>query len=335
LGRVGELRNLYGPTETTVWSTSEKMTDAEAPIFIGKPIANTQCLVLDDGGNPLPVGAFGELYIAGKGLATGYLGLPEETAARFVEAPNRYGGRMYRTGDLVRWTASGRLEYGRRVDDQVKVRGFRVELGEIEHALRRDERIADCAATVREYGPTDRRLVAHVCYAPGHSMTNSELRRLLRDQLPPFMVPQHFEELDEIPLTPNGKVDRRALESLGRGPGGMVEAVAAPATETQKTLVRIWSGVLDTDRIGRESRFFDVGGHSLLALEVIQLMEEQLGIRVHPQDMWMNNVEQLAARIDQLRGPKPAPANAHPRPQEATRPEQSGGLRRWAKRLRG
>jgi amino acid adenylation domain-containing protein len=334
VGRVGELWNLYGPTETTVWSTSQKMTDAEAPILIGKPLANTQCLVLDDAANPLPVGAFGELYIAGKGLATGYLGMPEETEARFVEAPNGNGGRMYRTGDLVRWTASGRLEYRRRLDDQVKVRGFRVELGEIEHALRRDERIADCVVSVRDYGSADRRLVAHVCYAAGHSMTNSELRRLLRDQLPPFMVPQHFEELTEIPLTPNGKVDRRALEMSGRGPGGMVAQVAAPATETEKTLVRIWSRVLDTNGIGRESRFFDVGGHSLLALEVIQLMEEQLGVRVHPQDMWMNNVEQLAARIDQLQGPKPAPAKAHPRPQEATRSEQGGGIRGWMKRLR-
>jgi amino acid adenylation domain-containing protein len=313
LERVDRLWNLYGPTETTVWSTACRITKVDAGVAIGRPIANTRCYVVDEALRPVPVGAAGELVIAGEGLAAGYLNAPDLTRARYPDASPPIGERVYRTGDVVRWRADGSLEFYKRLDDQVKVRGFRIELGEVEAALRREPSIEDCAVSAQDYGVADHRLVAHILFRPGEVMTSSELRVALREVLPAYMVPQHFEEIEGIPRTPNGKIDRVALEAQRPGWRDADQAIP-PRSDTEREIARIWSDVLQSESISVDGRFFDMGGHSLLALEVIHRMEQALGVRVHPQQMWMNTLEQLAARIDQIGSDGGGPAPSDPEP---------------------
>ena len=307
LERGGALWNLYGPTETTIWSTAERLAPQES-VTIGRPIANTQTYVLDKHLQPMPVGVPGELYIAGDGLARGYRQRPDLTAERFVPNPfGKPGGRMYRTGDLARYLPDGRLECLGRVDHQVKVRGFRVELGEVESALAVHPAIKETVVYAEEVTAGDKRLVAYVVYQPGESLTASELRKLVRTTLPEYMVPSFFVKLDRIPLTPNGKVNRRALPGPFQGAGPERERVA-PQTQTEVRIAEVWQRVLGINDISAADNFFDIGGHSLLSMRVVADIERVLGARLNPRVMFLESLKQIAAQCDRQLGSAGAPA---------------------------
>jgi amino acid adenylation domain-containing protein len=262
------LLNSYGPTETTVgatlWDAAGAGDDPHPAVPIGRPVPNTRCYVLDAGMRPVPVGVPGELWIGGAQVARGYLGRAALTAERFVPEPfgGHAGGRMYRTGDRARWRADGVLEYLGRVDDQVKVRGFRVEPAEIEAALLRHPGVAACAVVARESASGDRRLVAYVVGASDAAALRAHLRRML----PEHMVPGAFVGLDALPLTPAGKVDRRALPAPA-APEGEGRSLK-PATEAEARVAAVWRELLGIERVGMEDSFFDLGGHSLLLVRL-------------------------------------------------------------------
>jgi natural product biosynthesis luciferase-like monooxygenase protein len=274
------LLNMYGPTETTIWSTVHQVTAADSSIPIGRPIANTTVYVLDTAGQPVPQGVAGELYIGGAGVARGYLGRPELTAERFV--PDQFGGdgdRLYRTGDLVRWRADGILEFLGRIDHQVKIRGHRIELGEIEAALGELAEVREAVVMPREDVPGDVRLVAYLITDDADQEPDSrELKEYLRERLPDPMIPSHYIVLDSFPLTPNKKVDRKAL------PAPMDIAPKAPATggggvpvnELEAKVLAVWQEALQLNDISVEDNFFDLGGHSILAVKVHRQLNESL-----------------------------------------------------------
>jgi amino acid adenylation domain-containing protein len=291
----GQVVNLYGPTETTVWSCVSRVRPGEI-VTIGKPIANTAVFILDERGALAPPGAPGELYIAGPGVTRGYFGRPELTAERFVEnrvSPER-GARLYRTGDLVRLSPNGRLVYLGRNDHQVKVRGHRIELGEIESALRRTPGITDAVVAARG-AETDKRLVAYVVTGSGYPGAEG-VRARLRSALPAFMLPASIVCLPALPLTPNGKVDRNALpepaETLER-----LELVA-PRNATEATLCEIWQQALELPKIGVNEDFFDLGGHSLVAVKISNEVWRVFGARLPLAALFESpTVESLAARL--------------------------------------
>lgn len=298
-----ELWNLYGPTEATVWTSAYQVAPAannELPsVLLGRPLANTQLHVLDDTGRSLPIGAYGELWIGGSGLARGYLGDAAQTQARFTH--NREGQKLYRTGDLARWNRQGQIEFAGRVDNQIKLRGFRIELEEIETQLRTHSSIKDAVVVLQDFSATDHRLHAFIVYETGEEPTASELRRHLRQALPDYMMPQQFTALSELPRLASGKINRKLLaQPVSEVKVGHEYIAASSATE--KVLVDIWQAALKRDKVSIDSQFFDIGGHSLLALEVILEMEARLGVRFNPQDMWVNTLEQLAAKIDLVKG---------------------------------
>jgi glyine---[glycyl-carrier protein] ligase len=262
LAHVPTVWNLYGPTETTIWSSIQRITQQQSRIVIGRAIANTQLHILDSGLNPTPVGVAGELYIAGDGLARGYLRRPDHSAERFI--PNPFGppgARMYRTGDLARFLPDGTIDYLGRLDHQVKIRGFRIELGEIEATIAAHPAIREAA--VAAHGDC---LIGYVVpLAPDATLDARTLREHCLNRLPDYMVPAHFVVLDRLPLTANGKLDRKAL--LPPAPSGLGHE--APEGEIEQILADIWAEVLQRDAIGRHDNFFELGGHSLLAVQVI------------------------------------------------------------------
>jgi amino acid adenylation domain-containing protein len=301
-----ELWNLYGPTETTVWSTCGRISDVANGLTIGRPIANTTIHILNNHRNVVPPGIGGEVYIGGAGVASGYLHRPDLTAERFVSNPFS-SGLMYRTGDLARYRRDGDIEYLNRVDTQVKVRGFRIELGEIEAVLARHDAVAEAVVVAREYSAADRRLVAYVRFAAGRHLTNTELRRYLREYLPDYMIPQFLVELDAMPRTPNGKIDRKSLpDPLHHSPVG--ETVIPPRTDAEKRLATIWEKTLSVEKVGIDRNFFELGGHSLLAMQVVFHVEEEFGIRMNPRELILNTLEQLAARLEAASGHLQDPA---------------------------
>ncbi|HEX2077989.1 MAG TPA: amino acid adenylation domain-containing protein [Longimicrobium sp.] len=312
--------NLYGPTETTIWSAVQKVESAES-IHLGHPIANTQLYVLDDTLRPCPAGVPGELFIGGDGVVRGYLRRPALTAERFVPDPfsAEPGARLYRTGDLVRRRADGALEFLGRTDFQVKVRGFRVELGEIEARLAEHPSVAQAVAVVRQDAPGDARLVAYVVPA-GDPPGADVLRRALAQRLPDHMVPSAYVMLDAFPLTPNGKVDRRALpapEARRDLAGGFVEA----ATEAEEKIAAIWREVLGTDRVGVEDNFFDLGGNSLSLIRLAQRLAEAMGSTATAVDLFrFPTVRAQAAHL--AADPEPEPAPAPPGTESAERARQ-------------
>ena len=292
--RARAVWNMYGPTETTVWSTSYALHAPLERVLIGRPLDNTRVYVVDGAGELCPYGVPGELLIGGDGVTRGYLHRPELTAERFHADPFVAGGSVYRTGDIVRLLPDGNLEYQRRTDNQVKVRGYRIELGEIESALERHPAIGQAVVLVREDRPGDVRLVAYPIKT--EEATDSELRAHLRKTLPEYMIPQHFVELSSLPMTPNGKVDRKALPPPG-GPLSREDEYVAPETPEELRLAQIWCEALGVERVSVHDNFFTIGGHSLLALQVIGSIEQTFGMRPSPRVLLLNSLQQVAAQL--------------------------------------
>jgi amino acid adenylation domain-containing protein len=297
------LWNLYGPTETTIWSALKQVeTVNRGVVEIGRPIANTQLYVLDRSLQPVPQGVAGELFIGGAGLARGYLKRAELTAERFIPDPfsQTAGARLYRTGDRTRYLPDGQLEFLGRVDHQVKVRGYRVELGEVEAALRRHERVRDCVVVAREEVEDDKRLVAYVVDGDGPGLDAGELRRVLKERLPEHMVPSLFVLIEELPLTPNGKVDRQALPAPNRTETVGASGYVAPQTPVEEILAGIWAGVLRVGRVGVNDNLFELGGHSLLAMQIISRVREAFGVDLTIQSLFESpTVGEFAYRVEE------------------------------------
>ncbi|MET0396637.1 MAG: non-ribosomal peptide synthase/polyketide synthase [Longimicrobiaceae bacterium] len=301
---VGELHNMYGPTETTVWSATHRIRSADGGIAVGTPVANTRIHLVDRALEPVPVGVRGELLIGGEGVARGYLGRPDLTAERFVPdpfaCPRTAGARLYRTGDLARRRPDGLLEVVGRADQQVKVRGHRVEPGEIEAALEAHPAVAEAAVAAREDAasgmPGERRLVAYLVAAPAAAVPSpAELRDWVRGRLPEYMVPAAFVALDRLPLTPNGKLDRRALPAPDASRRNGERPFAAPRTPAEAALAAVWADVLRVERVGVHDNFFESGGDSILAIQVVA-RAARAGVRVTPRQLFQHQtVAALAA----------------------------------------
>ena len=292
--------NMFGPTETTVWSTMACVD--EGPVTIGRPMANTRVYVLDENRQPVPVGVPGELYIGGDGVAVGYWRRPELTEEKFVEFADE---RVYRTGDRVRYLADGRLEFSARLDQQVKLRGFRIELGEIEAALARHPGVRAAAATIREDEPGDKRLVA---YLVADGVTEEALRETVSRALPDYMVPSRFVLLDALPLSANGKVDRRALPKPGAGQEVDRELFTAPRTDVEEMLAQIYAELLQLERVSSHDNFFHLGGHSLSATRVVSRIRERLGVELPVRALFeAPSIAALARRVENAKqGASPA-----------------------------
>jgi thioesterase domain-containing protein/acyl carrier protein len=298
---------LYGPTDTTVWSTCRRVESVSGPIPIGRPIDNTRVYVLDRSRELVPPGATGELYIGGAGVALGYLNRPELTAERFLADPlsSEPEARMYRTGDAVRFRHDGSLEYLERLDQQVKVRGYRIELGEIEAALAAHTDVARAAVVVREDRPGDKRLVGYVVVKPQRSIDTAELRDHLKKRLPEYMVVAHVVELDELPLTANGKVDKKRLPAPSDVATDRRPAVLQPRTVTERHIAAVWSSVLGVSEVGADDNFFDVGGHSLLAVRLSVELSRAFGIEVSlGQILTGPTIAEIARVVDAGGGPE-------------------------------
>ncbi|MBN1204898.1 MAG: LLM class flavin-dependent oxidoreductase [Myxococcaceae bacterium] len=276
----GEVLNMYGPTETTIWSSLHRVASEQtaAVVPIGRPLVRTQLYVLDGLLQPAPVGVPGELYIGGEGVVRGYLGRPELTAERFVKDPfsPQPGARMYRTGDRARWLADGTVEFLGRVDYQLKVRGFRIEAGEIESALESLPAVRQAVVVAREEEPGDVRLVAYVVPAAEPGPDPVSLRAHLQQRLPEYMVPSAYVELKALPLTPNGKVDRKALPAPSAARSTRATFVA-PQSSLEQQIAEVWQAALKVEQVGVDDNFFDLGGHSLLMVQVHARLREKLG----------------------------------------------------------
>lgn len=298
--RVGKVYNLYGPTEDTTYSTYT-LVPRGAEVTIGRPLPNTQAYILDESRHPLPIGVPGELYLAGDGLARGYFGRDDLTKERFVPNPfaKQAGARMYRTGDLARFLADGNIQYMGRIDNQVKLRGFRIELGEIEAVLTKEPTVQSAVVVVREDNPGDKRLVAYVVRS-GASIPSAELKDLVRKRLPEYMVPSAFVEMKALPLSPNGKINRRLLPApdwAAAESGDVVE----PRNELETKLVKVWQSVLHVPNIGVRDNFFDLGGHSLMAARVLSEVEKITGKELPLSALFRGaTVESLAQLITQI-----------------------------------
>ncbi|MEU4359334.1 non-ribosomal peptide synthetase [Streptomyces virginiae] len=283
-----ELVNGYGPTETTTFATAHRVTeqDCAGPIPIGRPICGATAHILDAVGHPVADGDRGELWIGGSRLAHGYTGLPELTAERFVEHPAA-GRRLYRTGDIVSLRPDGVLQFHGRNDDQVKVRGFRIEPAEVEHALREQPDVDDAAVTVDGAGTPEARLVAFVVAAPGPVPPGTALRERLTALLPAHLVPDAVTVLDRLPLTPAGKVDRRALTARAHAAESRPTGEPAPRmTPLEQAVAEVWSRALGTEVTHADAEFLLIGGHSLLALVVTEDLREELGVEISLADFF-------------------------------------------------
>ncbi len=306
--------NGYGPTESTVFTTCHPMRSAaevESPLPIGRPIGNTRVAVVDQDLRLCPPGVDGELWIGGDGLARGYLHRPDLTAERFVPDPFwREGERLYRTGDLVRWRPDGALDFLGRVDQQVKLRGFRVELGEIEAALASHPEVGEAAVVVQGEGG-DKRLAA---FWVGRTGAEPDLRAFLAERMPPHMVPGSFTRLDALPLNTNGKVDRRALAALSPAVSREVSALSAvPRTPTEEVLAAIWAEVLGLGQVGIDEDFFALGGHSLVATRLVSRISTDLGVDLSLRAVLEDStVARLAVRVEQARAAGGAGRQAPP-----------------------
>jgi amino acid adenylation domain-containing protein len=311
VGKSSSLWNLYGPTETTIYSTAGRVLPEDAPVSIGRPIANTQIYLLDSRLAPVPVGIPAELYIGGDGLARGYVNQPDLTADKFIPNPfSREGGeRLYRTGDIARYLPDGRIECLGRSDHQVKIRGFRIELGEVEAALAQYPEVRGAVVTAIESGG-DKRLVAYVVPTNEKSVSIESLRRFLKAKLPDYMVPAVFSFLEAFPLTANGKIDRKALPPPDQSRPDLNGAFVAPRTATEKLLAKSWAEVLRLDRVGVHDNFFELGGHSLSAMELISKISAAMNRFLCLKLLFMHpTIAELATALDEV-GPNGPRKNA-------------------------
>ena len=302
LPRCRSLWNVYGPTETTIWSCAHHVRSFDGPVPIGRPLANTQVYLLDGHLQPVPIGVPGELCIGGIGLARGYLMRPELTAERFVRNPfsESPSNRLYKTGDLARYGTDGTIEFLGRMDNQVKLRGYRIELGEIEAVLAQHPGVRRAVADIREDIPGDKRLVAYVVPSDA-SLTSHQLRQHLKAQLPSYMLPSVFVQLDVIPLTPNGKIARSALPiPTFPAAADSSDRFVAPRDEFELRLTELWQELLGTKRISVTDDFFRLGGHSLLAVRLMSKIERAFGRSLPLASVFRaSTIEQLAALIGQ------------------------------------
>jgi amino acid adenylation domain-containing protein len=267
--RCAEVWNMYGPTETTIWSTVHRVLSTDGSIPIGRPIANTQVYVLDAQRRLAPRGVIGELYIGGHGQARGYWGRSDLTQERFVASPFEPGSRLYRTGDLARWLADGTLECLGRIDTQVKIRGYRIELGEVETVLARHEGVRHCVASAYEETPGNRVLVAYFEPRANSAPLLEDLRAHLKKQLPDYMIPSTFVKMETLPVTPNGKIDRKALPSPHGQQVVGLKAFVPPSDLMVQLIANLWSKVLNVQQVGLYDNFFELGGHSLAAARML------------------------------------------------------------------
>ena len=281
LGTVKKVFDLYGPSETTTYSTYT-LRQAGAPATVGRPIANTQIHLLNENRQPVPGGEIGEIYIGGAGVARGYLHRPDLTAEKFIADP--FGtdpeARLYKTGDLGRWRADDNLEFLGRSDHQIKIRGYRVELGEIETVLGQHPAVRECAVIAREDTPGEKRLAAYVVHGSENGVGPVEFRRFLQIRLPDYMVPSAFVPLEALPLTPNGKLDRQRLPVPEPARPELTEGFVAPNTPTEKSVAAVWSEVLGLKEIGLHDNFFELGGDSLMAVRVVSRLRETFAVGV-------------------------------------------------------
>lgn len=302
------LLNTYGPTETTIVASWCELTpensSADQEVPIGRPVRNLSCYVLDKHLQPVPVGVTGELHIGGEGLARGYLNQPEMTDDKFIPDPfsDKPGARLYKSGDLVRFRRDGLLEYRDRVDDQVKVRGYRIELGEVENALMRIDGVDIGAVLMHEAQPGDKRIVAYYVLGADSHTTPTELRNGMREHLPDYMIPQHFVEIDALPMTPNNKVDRKALPNPFGGAEDLHVEHVELENDAERRIAAVWQQVLQTDKISRHANFFDLGGHSLLMMQLIAMMEKELGFAADPRMVVMQDLAQIATEYQKQCG---------------------------------
>ncbi|MGH7824390.1 MAG: non-ribosomal peptide synthetase [Candidatus Binatia bacterium] len=299
----GDLHNLYGPTEATIdatfWTCGRDANRRNVPI--GRPVSNTEIYLLDANWNPVPVGITGEIYLGGKGLARGYWNRPGLTAEKFLPNPfsTEPGSRLYRTGDLARYGADGAVEFLGRIDHQVKMRGFRIELGEIESVLSQHPAVVKSLILIREEAPGDQRLVAYVV-AGGQQADESELRSFVKRHLPEYMAPSAFVTIEAFPLTPNGKIDRRALPAPGSERTDLERTYVAPRDVLEIQLATIWEKILGIEPIGIKDNFFDTGGHSLLAVRLLAQIEKLSGKKLPLVTLFQApTVEQLAKILRQ------------------------------------
>ena len=331
--RYGDVRpllvNMYGITETTVHVTYRpiRQDDLESGqgSVIGTPIPDLQVYILDPNGQPVPIGVPGEMYVGGAGVARGYLNRPELSAQRFI--PDHFvasaGARLYRTGDLARRLENGDIEYLGRIDHQVKIRGFRIELGEIEAGIARHPAIRKVAVIAREDAPGDKRLVAYLVAEHPPADLVDQLRARIRADMPEYMVPAHFVSLEALPLTENGKVDRKSLPAPGFSRPDLARPYAAPRTPTENAIAQIWSAVLGIDRVSIHDHFFELGGDSILSIQVVA-RARQAGLHLTPRDLFKRpTVAQLAEAVAQ------APAQTTDPQETLTGPVLLTPIERW------
>jgi len=301
------LLNAYGPTETTITASCYEIPYGQTsnqPVSIGRAVSRRLMLVLDQNGGIAPIGIAGELYIGGAGLARGYLKRPELTAESFVANPfdDDPDSRLYRTGDLCRWRADGNLEFLGRLDDQVKLRGFRIELGEIELAINAHSSVSQNVVLLREDLPGDKSLVAYLVSTPGVEVETRRVREHLQEKLPDYMVPSIFVALDKLPLTPSGKVDRRALPAPDGVRPELESGYVAPRTNVEETLSEVWQELLGVDQVGIHDNFFELGGHSLVAIRVNARIASELQFNLSVRSLFeAPTIAGLAGKIEELR----------------------------------
>ncbi len=296
--------NLYGPSEDTTYSTFALMEKGsiQKPL-IGQPIANTQAYILDSQMQPVPIGVVGELYLGGDGVSRGYLNRPGLTAEKYIPDPfsPQPGARLYKTGDLARYRRDGQIDFLGRHDHQVKLRGYRIELGEIEAVMAQHPAVAEAVVMAQSDGRSGKQLVGYIVAAPEQTLLIGDLRQYLKTRLPEYMVPSLFVELETMPQTPNGKVDRRALPLPAADRSHITIAYVAPRTPTEELIAGIWADILDISRVGIEDNFFELGGHSLMATRIVSRIRQSLQINLPLRALFeAPTVAELAQAVETL-----------------------------------